>query len=167
MPKKKNKTGLNSKVNRRAEKYKNGYDSNKWDKKYFDRKTGGFVVASKDRVKQSGLSKNERLKYEKELYSCKVFAKNGYSMELREGKGKGNTYDVKINGVKADLKSVSNANNIMKYAKKAINRQGASRVLFEVDNKLTPSIKREFNKLNTKGIKGYYYERGKNKVHPF
>jgi hypothetical protein len=42
----------------------------------------------------------------------KVFAKNGYKVELREGKQKGATYDVKIDGVKADLKSVSSANNM-------------------------------------------------------
>ena len=45
---------------------------------------------------------------------CKDLARTGHHIEHLngEGKGKGDTYDIHIDGVKADLKSVSSANNI-------------------------------------------------------
>lgn len=94
---------------------------------------------------------------------AKVFAKNGYQIELlAETPGK-SSYDAKINGQAADLKSSSSANNISRYAKKAIGKQGASVVLFEFE-KMTPRVYIELGKLKQKGIKFYFYEKGENRV---
>jgi DNA-binding LacI/PurR family transcriptional regulator len=93
----------------------------------------------------------------------KVFAKNGYMIELREGKKAGDTYDVKINGFKADLKSVSSHNNIIRHAKKAINKQGAQMVFFEI-NEMDDRKRQALANLKRKGIKVLYYEKSKNKV---
>lgn len=92
-----------------------------------------------------------------------VLSKNGYRVELREGARRGATYDVKINGVKADLKSISSANNIRNYAKKATHKQGANAVVFELNKKGIDATK-EFQKLNKKSINVYYYEKGKNEI---
>ena len=96
----------------------------------------------------------------------KTLSNNGYRVELREGKKRGDTYDVKINGIKADLKSISSVNNIRGYAKKATDKQGADVVIFELNKKgIHPN--NEFNKLKKKGIQVYYYEKGKNKIQKF
>ncbi|MDR1416965.1 MAG: DUF5020 family protein [Prevotellaceae bacterium] len=55
----------------------NAYDSD-WGKAYFDKyNSGGFVVAHKQRVEHSKVSKNEKVKYGKELRMSTVFAKSG------------------------------------------------------------------------------------------
>ena len=45
------------------------YDSygSEWEKAYFDEKSGGYVVSNKLRIEHSKLSKNEKMKYDKEF----------------------------------------------------------------------------------------------------
>lgn len=84
---------------------------------------------------ESHASKNERAKFEKEMRMCKVCADNGYRIKYLRGENrpKGQTYDITINGLKADLKCVSGgAGNIVKYAKKALVKQGGEAVVFEL-----------------------------------
>lgn len=96
---------------------------------------GGYVEIQRERIREGGLSKSERVKFEKELRMCKVLADNGYRVEYLRGidRPQGQTYDIRINDIKADLKCVTGgAGNIVKYAKKALEKQGGEAVVFEL-----------------------------------
>ena len=127
-----------------------------WEKAYFDKFSGGFIVINKQRIAHSKLSKNEKAKFDKELDMSMVFAKRGYKIELLEEIPRIPSPDVKINGTLADLKRVSGHNNIVKNAKEAINKQGAKVVLFEIGEN-TKKVQEELDKLKRMGIKIHYY----------
>lgn len=123
---------------------------------YFDKQTGGYLITDKARIEYAAQNKQETAKYEKEKHMCVVFARSGDKIHhLREQVGISSP-DVTINGISADLKSLSSHNNIIKYAKKAIHQQGADLVLFEF-SKQTDKILKEINNLNRIGIHGKYY----------
>ena len=50
----------------------NSYNTNEWEKSYFDENTGGFIVIENVRITQSQKSKNEKEKFEKECGMCMV-----------------------------------------------------------------------------------------------
>lgn len=130
------------------------YDD-KWEKvKFYG--SNGYVVVDKSRIEHSKISKNESAKFDKELSMCKVFAKNGYQIEMLGEISRISSPDVNINGVAADLKRVSSANNIVKYAKKAVQRQGASKVLFQFDVE-NSQIHSELLKVKNLGIHAMYF----------
>lgn len=110
-------------------------DKKVWEQTYFSNETGGFVITEHERILESHASKNEEIKFEKEMRMCKVCADNGYRIKYLRGENrtKGQTYDITINDLKADLKCVSGgAGNIVKYAKKALIKQGGEAVIFEL-----------------------------------
>lgn len=124
---------------------------------------GGFLVTGRERIKQGELNKQERKKFEKEHDMCLTLAANGNTVEyLPEKPG---SFDINLNGVAADLKKTASANNIVKYAKKAINVQGAKIVVFEFE-KNSKKLQEELDKLKQMGIKIYYYfSDSKDKIH--
>jgi hypothetical protein len=141
-----------------------GYGFN-WEKVYFDDHSGGYLVIDKERIEHSKISKNEKAKFDKEYAMTMVFAQNGYRIEMLKEVPRVPSPDVTINGSKADLKHVSSHNNIVRHAKKAIQKQGAEIVLFEFENN-TKKIQEELDKLKIDGIKVYYYFTGnKSKIH--
>lgn len=98
---------------------------------------------------------------------CKTLAKNGHTVvHLADKKRSDGSYDILLDGHKADLKSTKGANNIGNYAKHATRKQGAELVVFEF-KKVDGAVHREINKLNQKGIHGFYYEKGSSKLIPF
>jgi hypothetical protein len=133
--------------------------SSEWEKAYFDRYSGGYVVASQQRIEHSKASKNEMAKFTKELEMAKIFAKNGYKIEMLNEIPRIPSPDVKINGLFGDLKRVSGHNNIVKYANKAINTQGADLILFQFD-KLDELTLSAINALKLRKIKGMYFVTG-------
>lgn len=68
---------------------------------------------------------------------CIDLANQGHKIEHLSDKGrkKGETYDIHLDGLKADLKSVSSHNNIEKYVRHAVRGQGAKVVIIRVENK--------------------------------
>lgn len=132
---------------------------NKWERIELH-KNGGYVVADKSRIEHSRMNKNESAKYEKELSMCKVFARNGYQIEMLGETPGISSPDVRINGINADLKRTSSANNIVKYAKKAIRKQGAERLLFQFDAE-TSALHKELFDVKREGIKGFYFFTGR------
>ncbi len=127
-----------------------------WENAYFDEHSGGYVVIHKQRIEQSKRSKNEKIKFNKELEMSLVFAKHGHQIELLEEVSRIPSPDVKINGIPADLKRVSSHRNIVREAKNALRKQGAEIVLFEFKT-MTGKIHEELNKLKKKGIKVRYF----------
>lgn len=96
-----------------------------------------------------------------------TLAKNGHTVvHLDDSKRSDGTYDILLDGYKADLKSLNSANNISKRASKATKNQGAELVVFEF-KKIDGAVHREINKLSNKGVHGYYYEKGSNQLISF
>ena len=113
------------------------YEGEKWQHSYVAPKGKGFVVTERERIKEAQVSNSERQKFNKEMRMCKVVADNGHEVEYLRGGNRpaGQTYDIRIDKVNADLKCVTGgAGNIVKYAKKAINKQGGEAVVFEIPN---------------------------------
>ena len=138
-------------------------DTSKWRKKYFDKKTGGYLVIEKARIAQSKKSDNEKEKFYKEQGMNMTLARNGHVIEHLDDQKYG--YDIHIDGIKADLKKTGSHNNMVHYAKHAIREQGADMVVFEFENN-TKSIQEELDKLKRLGIKvSYYFTDNKSKIH--
>jgi hypothetical protein len=133
-----------------------GHDTKKWQRDYFNRDNGGYLVIDRDRIEHSKISKNENEKYNKEYAMSMTFAQNGYKIEMLKERSGLSSSDITINGIMADLKKTSSHNNIVGYAKKAVDKQGAKIVLFEFDT-MTGKIHNELNKLKRLGIKVKYF----------
>jgi hypothetical protein len=144
----------------------NDYDSQYWEKAYFDKYTAGYIVINKQRIEHANISKNEKAKFDKEFAMSKVFAQNGYRIEMLEEISRIPSPDIKINGVLADLKRISGHNNIIKYASKAINIQGADLLLFQFD-KMDELVLGAIKALKQRKIQGMYFVTGKNEVFEF
>lgn len=132
------------------------YDTKSWRRDYFDRNNGGYLVVDRERIGHSTINKNEKVKFDKEYRMCEVFAKNGYKIEILKERPGISSSDIRLNGIMAELKKTSSHNNIMNYAKKAIDKQGAKIVLFEFE-KETKEIHLELLKLKKENIRVYYY----------
>lgn len=130
----------------------------------FDHDTGGYVVAHASRIAHGEASENEEKKLNKELRMAKVYAKNGYRVEMLGEADRDSAPDVLINGIRGDFKSTGSSNNIVKYAKKAFQKQGADIVLFEIDA-MTRDIYSELLKAKKKGGRVFYYTKEDEIVH--
>ena len=131
---------------------------------YYD--SGGFLVAHSARYENSKRNKNERAKYDKEISMCRVLAQKGYQIEMLEEVPGKSSPDITINGIKADLKRLSSANNIEKEAKKATREQGSDIVIFEF-TELNAKILQGLERLKRIGIHGKYFVTGENKLYDF
>lgn len=138
-----------------------------WRLDYFDELTGGYLVTNLLRIERSLVSKNERLKFEKEFAMSLVFARNGYRVEMLAEFPGISSPDVLINGIPGDLKRLSSHNNLTRHAKEAIFKQGAKLVLIEFAL-VTDRTLVELSRLQEIGISGYYFATGvENTIHSF
>ena len=110
------------------------------------------------RIAQSKKCKNEKEKFWKENGMCIVLAKNGYAVEYLEDIP--SSYDIHLNGIKADLKKTKSHNNMVNYAKEAIREQGAEMVVFELVN-MTHAIQKELYTIKKLDIPVMYFTSGK------
>ena len=109
------------------------YGEKEWEHTYVS--DNGAVVTQRERIIEAEQNKQEKEKYTKEKNMCKVLADNGHVIEhLSDTKRTdGLTYDITIDGMPADLKQVDGgAGNIVKYARKALTRQGGKAVVFQL-----------------------------------
>jgi len=156
-------TNVSLELRRAAIRKFNSYSS-EWEKAYFDKFSGGFVVVNKQRIKHSQKSKNEKVKFEKEYSMCIVLAQNGYKIEMLIERPGFSSSDITINGILAELKKTSSHNNIFEYAKKAVFKQRAKLVVFEFE-KDTKEIHTQILKVQEYGIHGFFYfSKNKDKV---
>ena len=125
---------------------------------------GGNVSVNASRLENANKSKQEFEKFKKEHHMCRVLADNGYNIEMLEEKPGVSSSDILINGIKADLKSTRSAANIVKYAKKAVQKQDAELVIFEFENE-TEEIYKQLQVLKSKDIKCKYYFQGRDKIY--
>lgn len=144
-----------------------GGDSSLGYDKTYESENGGTVYTEKSRIKQSKINKQEKNKYEKENDMCKHLADNGHDIiHLDDRKLKDGSYDILLDGEKAELKSLKGSNNIVREGKEAINKQGADFVVFKFKN-FTEHSKSEINDLVKEKIHGCYYVDGESGLHWF
>lgn len=146
-----------------TEKAKQEYDTlnpNKYEKTFFDKKTGGYVATEKQRLAAAKANKQEAAKYAKEKAMCLAFAKGGNKIVHLGEVARISSADVTCNGMKADLKRTGSENNMIDYAKHARKSQGAKLVLFQFDkwNAKMASALKEITKLK---IHGKYFITGR------
>lgn len=136
-----------------------GNSSNGFSKTYVSR-NGGSVYTEASRIEQAKMNKQEMAKYNKEHEMCKHLADNGHNVvHLDDRKLKYGSYDILLDGKKAELKSLSSYNNIVREGKSAIKKQGADLVVFRFDT-LSAKAKSYIKDLAKAKIHGYYYVRG-------
>lgn len=134
-----------------------GYDETKWELSY--RAATRYVITELERLVEARKSKQAKQIFEKEMDMCHVAADNGHIVEYLHGenRSKGNTYDITIDKIPADLKSTNGYGNIVKYVKKAYQKQGAKAVLLELGER-TPDVYERLNEAKRKyNIKIYFY----------
>lgn len=125
---------------------------------------GGRVSTPAQRLSKGNSNKQEQGKFEKELRMANRFANGGHKIEFAADDA--GSFDVLIDGVKADFKSTSSPSNIIKYAKHATREQGADIVLFEFSSWGTPYIE-AIDKLKRMGIHGKYLMPGDSQIYSF
>lgn len=125
---------------------------------------GGLVSTPETRLAKGNINKQEQAKFEKELRMAKRFANGGHKIEFAADDT--GSFDVLIDGVKADFKSTSSPGNILKYAKHATREQGADIVLFEFTEWGSAYIE-EIEKLKKYGIHGKYMKPGDSTIYTF
>ncbi len=124
------------------------------------------ISVPQSRLDNALKSKNEFAKFEKEITMCKVAVKNGHSVEMLEEIPGVSSCDILLDGKKCELKSINQASNIHKHAKKAIKKQGAEQILFEL-GKWGTDFETEIQILKGKGIHGFYYIKGSDILNEF
>ena len=113
------------------------YNEEEWERTYISPNDNGLVVTQWERIAESEASNSERQKFVKEMRMCKVLADNGHDVEYLQGVNRpvGQTYDIRMDGIKADLKCITGgAGNIVRYIKKALRKQGSEAVVLEIPN---------------------------------
>ena len=113
------------------------YKEEEWERTYISPNDNGLVATQWERIAESEASNSERQKFVKEMRMCKVLADNGHDVEYLQGVNRpaGQTYDIRMDGIKADLKCITGgAGNIIKYIKKALTKQGGEAVILELPN---------------------------------
>lgn len=133
----------------------------------YESENGGTVYTEESRIEQSKINKQEKAKYDKEHEMCKHLADNGHNIiHLDDTKLTDGSYDILMDGKKADLKSLKGASNIHREGKSAINDQKAEYVIFRFDS-ISPNVHKELNKLASDGIHGFYYQKGTDGLYEF
>lgn len=128
--------------------------------KTYEGKNGGFVYTENSRIELSNMNKSERTKYNKEHDMCKHLANNGHTVvHLDDRKLSNGSYDILLDGKRAELKSLKGASNIGREGKSAIRKQKADLVVFKF-KEINSNVHKQLNILAKKGIHGYYYKNG-------
>ncbi len=95
---------------------------------------------------------------------AEVIARGGYKIAMLKEVPGVSSPDVTILGIPAELKRTKSAGNIIKYAKKAVQKQGAKILLFQFDSD-TGDIRIKLSELERNGYKVLYFFTGENKIH--
>lgn len=132
-----------------------------------DRKSGGKVYTEQGRIDLANKSGGEMDKYVKEKRVCETLARDGHTVvHLDDTKRTDGSYDILLDGVKGDIKCLSSSNNIQREGKKAVRKQGAEIVVFEME-RIDVKVNKEISKLKEIGIHGYYFLKGSSQINTF
>lgn len=156
-------------IRKTEEEVKQQYPLSQWQHTYIS-PAGGYLVTDLERIKKGRMNSSERGIFNKEQEISRVGANNGYKILHLSDKDRpaGQTYDVLLDGVPAELKSFSGAGAVERQIKDAIRKQGAELVLVRIeegsDNERI--IKKLIDvKQKIKGRILYYFENQEDEVH--
>lgn len=138
---------------------------NEWRKDYFNQDNGGYLVTSRKRIHEA-LTKREPEKLTIEHNMCLTFARSGFRIRHYEDEKSEGSFDVTINGIRADLKRTKSTNNIIRYAKHAFRVQNAEIILVEFEQ-WGNDFRNIVSEMTRKGIHGYYFVKGSEVIHSF
>ena len=137
------------------------YDQEQWEHTYISTQADGLVVTEHGRIAESEINEKEKAKYKKELSMCFDIADNGHDVEFLHGENrpKGQTFDIRIDGIPADLKFIEESgSNIPRYAKYAFRNQGAEIVVFRLSShSVYEKIKEAHRKYGAEGQIYFYF----------
>ena len=137
------------------------YDQEQWEHTYISTQADGLVVTEHGRIAESEINEKEKAKYKKELSMCFDIADNGHYVEFLHGENrpKGQTFDIRIDGIPADLKFIEESgSNIPRYAKYAFRNQGAEIVVFRLSSHSAyDKIKEAHRKYGAEGQIYFYF----------
>ena len=137
------------------------YDQEQWEHTYISTQADGLVVTEHGRIAESEINEKEKAKYKKELSMCFDIADNGHDVEFLHGENrpKGQTFDIRIDGIPADLKFIEESgSNIPRYAKYAFRNQGAEIVVFRLSSHSAyDKIKEAHRKYGAEGQIYFYF----------
>ena len=136
-----------------------------WRKDYFNEENGGYLATSWKRLNEA-MIKNEPEKFEIENDMCLTFAKAGFRVLHYEDLKREGSFDVLIDGTRADLKKTKSTNNIIRYAKHALRVQNAEIILIQFEN-WGNEFREIVSEMSRKGIHGLYFVTGREIVHRF
>lgn len=110
------------------------YDQDKWEYSHVSSDNRGFVVTDRERIREGNVNNNERAKFNKELDMCKIVADNGHEVEYlsEANRAPGQTFDIRIDNIPADLKALDGYGNLVKRVKHALVDQGANIVVLRL-----------------------------------
>ena len=162
---------MNNNINSIIEESRREYfalPDNEWRKDYFNAENGGYLATNRKRIEQSQKSNQEERIFESEHRICLMYAKEGHRIKHlpdRKPNGEG-TYDVICDNIKADIKKTRSTNNIIKYASRAIRKQGAEIILFEFET-WSNDFRDLVDELIRKGYHGRYFVSCERHTHGF
>ena len=137
------------------------YKEEQWEHTHISERADGFVVTEHGRIAESKVNKHEKAKFEKELSMCKAIADNGHDVEFLHGVDRplGQTFDIRIDGVPADLKYIEEGGGgIPKYTKHAFRDQGANIVVFRLpSHDLYGKLREAHRKYGSEGRIYFYF----------
>jgi len=139
------------------------YKEDLWEHTHISERADGFVVTERGRIAEAEVNKQEYAKYRKELSMCKDIADNGHDVAFLHGVGrpKGQTFDIRIDGIPADLKFIEEGGGgIPKHTKHAFHEQGAKIVVFRLPShvkSINDRLTEAYRKYGSEGKIYFYY----------
>ena len=155
----------------------NSFDENIWQKTLFNEVTGGYVVTERSRIPKDDANQNIKDVFQKEQAMCEDLA--GFGLGVKHLYEKSGTASpdieiqhgahsiVEINGKRADLKELNNANNIRKESKDTFEKKKKADLIVFKFKTHDGKIPHEIEKLRAKGWHGIYYYEGEKQRYDF
>ena len=130
-------------------------------------KSKGRILTSSARIAESKKSKDAKEIFDKEYKMLKVCADYGHDITYLKGENReiGGTYDILFDDIPADLKKTKSSGNIVKYARKALQKQGAKIVIFEFEQCFPETFSSMNEALRKYGGDIYYFRSSDKKLH--
>lgn len=149
----------NDEIVKQSKRIYNDYNTDDWDKLFFDEKTGGYVVSHKKHKynKQTGLQEKQ---------TAKVLAQYGRRVEMCDESGTEKQFDALVDGVPTEFKIMTGPANIQKRASKAA-KQGAENIVYDIQFDNDEKLYKELYDVKRKKIlKQIFFVKGK-KLHEY
>ena len=127
---------------------------------------GGSLTILAERTNKGLSSRSNWDVYKKEKEMSRILAEDGHNVVLRESSKAGETYDITIDGIAADLKWVTSPKFMKAHAEKATTKQGAAMTVFMIDGKWK-RFRGMVHDLSSTGYHGLYIRKNTGVVYTY